>query len=123
MIGDYYRGGGVVHDIEYVDNRRGHKKNKGKKIKNAAGGGGKVGGLPPGLAKRNSLPPGLAKQLRRNGRLPPGLEKRRLPHDLRGGLGDFYDGTDTQIVGSDVLLVETATGVILDILRNVVPVQ
>ena len=35
----------------------------------------------------------------------------------------FYDGTDTQIVGSDVLLVETATGVILDILRNVVPAQ
>jgi hypothetical protein len=93
-----------------------------KRSKNAAQGRGNKGGLPPGLAKRDSLPPGLAKQLARNGRLPPGLEKRRLPYDLQGDLGGFYDGTDTQIVGSDVLLVETATGVILDILRNVVQV-
>ncbi|MFP6759184.1 MAG: hypothetical protein VCC99_13350 [Alphaproteobacteria bacterium] len=94
-----------------------------KRIKNTAQGRGNKGGLPPGLAKRDSLPPGLAKQSARNGRLPPGSERRRLPYDLQGDLGGFYDGTDTQIVGSDVLLVETATGVILDILRNVVPAQ
>ena len=127
VIDDYYRGGGVGRDNEYDDDydddRRGKKNNKGKKNKNAAQGGGNKGGLPPGLAKRDSLPPGLAKQLERYGRLPPGLEKRGLPDGLQGDLGDFYDGTDTQIVGSDVLLVETATGVILDILRNVVPAQ
>ena len=57
----------------------------------------------------------------RNGRLPPGLEKRRLPGDLYDDLGSFEDGTEPQIVGTDVLLVETATGVILDILRDVIP--
>jgi len=35
VIDDYYRGGGVGHDIEYDDDydndRRGHKNNKGKK--------------------------------------------------------------------------------------------
>ena len=35
VIVDYYRGGGVGHDIEYDDDydndRRGHKNNKGKK--------------------------------------------------------------------------------------------
>lgn len=80
---------------------------------------GKKRGLPPGLAKRGSLPPGLQMQLERNGRLPPGLEKRSLPPELRWKLRQ-YDGVDHVIVDNDVLLVRRATGLILDIVKDVI---
>ena len=89
--------------------------NKGK------GGKGKKKGLPPGLAKKDSLPPGLAKQLERNGTLPPGLAKRDLPYDLERRLPVLDRRYERVIVDRDVVLVQRATGVILDILRNVVP--
>lgn len=76
-------------------------------------------GMPPGLAKRDSLPPGLAKQLERNGRLPPGLEKRDLPEGLDRLLPPRGHGQERVAVDNDVLLIETATGLILDILRDV----
>jgi Ni/Co efflux regulator RcnB len=76
-------------------------------------------GLPPGLAKRDSLPPGLQKQLERNGRLPPGLEKRDLPPELRWKL-KHRAGADHFIVDNDVLLIQRATGLILDIVKDVV---
>ncbi len=76
-------------------------------------------GLPPGLAKRDTLPPGLAKQLQRNGHLPPGLEKRDLPDDLHSLLPGRLPGQKRVIVDNDVLLIEEATGLILDILENV----
>lgn len=75
-------------------------------------------GLPPGLAKRDRLPPGLQKQIQRNGSLPPGLAKRGLPGDLRGQL-PHRRGQDYRVVGSDIVLIETATNVILDIMRGV----
>lgn len=81
---------------------------------------GKHKGLPPGLAKRDELPPGLEKQLKVNGALPPGLAKRDLPYDLRKRLPKARSGTERKIIGNDVVLIETATGVILDILRGVV---
>jgi hypothetical protein len=87
-----------------------HKK-KGKK--------GKKKGLPPGLAKKDELPPGLQKQLERNGRLPPGLEKRRLPYDLERRLKRRWD-EEAIIVDDDVLLVRKATGLIIDIIKDVV---
>jgi Ni/Co efflux regulator RcnB len=76
-------------------------------------------GLPPGLAKRETLPPGLAQQLQRNGRLPPGLDKRDLPDDLRSMLPKRLPGHKRIIVDNDVLLIEEATGVILDILEDI----
>ncbi len=85
-----------------------HKKNKKNK------------GLPSGLAKRKALPPGLARQLERNGKLPPGLEKRRLPRDLHDRLPKPPVGHERVIVGQDVVLMETASGVIRDIIRDVV---
>ncbi|MCW8945427.1 MAG: hypothetical protein OQL27_11685 [Sedimenticola sp.] len=88
------------------------QKKSGKKNK-------KQKGLPPGLAKRDSLPPGLAKQLERNGRLPPGLEKRDLPDGLANLLPPRRHGQQRIVVDNDVLLIETATGLILDILRDV----
>ncbi len=75
-------------------------------------------GLPPGLAKRQHLPPGLQKHIERTGRLPPGLEKRRLPGDLRGLL-PYRKGLDYRVVGNDIVLIETATEVILDVMKDV----
>jgi hypothetical protein len=76
-------------------------------------------GLPPGLAKRETLPPGLAQQLQRNGRLPPGLDKRDLPDDLSSMLPRRMPGHKRVIVDNDVLLIEEATGLILDILEDI----
>ncbi len=77
-------------------------------------------GLPPGLAKKDKLPPGLAKQLERNGTLPPGLAKRDLPADLESDLPKPRDGLERTIVENAVVLVEKATGRIVDILKDVV---
>jgi hypothetical protein len=87
-----------------------------KAVYPSSGGGGGGGGLPPGLAKRDQLPPGLAKR----DQLPPGLAKRALPDDLSRRLGAPRAGTERVIVGNDVLLVQAATGLVLDILYNVV---
>lgn len=80
---------------------------------------GKDKGLPPGLAKRSSLPPGLQKQYDKNGRLPPGLAKRNLPDDLRNKLPRRADNQDVVEVGNDVVLIDRATGVILDTILDV----
>lgn len=77
-------------------------------------------GLPPGLAKKKHLPPGLQKQLERNGRLPPGLEKRALPSDLDRRLSRLPGGYGRVIVGNDVVIINTSTDEILDILRDIV---
>lgn len=90
-----------------------------KKPKGAIGSGEKTAMPPPGLAKRDELPPGLERQFQRNGKLPPGLQKRQLPDDLARALprrsGDF----ERVIVDGDVLLIQIATGVVLDILEGV----
>ena len=99
----------VIRDFFGV--KRTEKKKRGKK-------GGKSGNMPPGLAKRNSLPPGLEQQLQRFGTLPPGIAKRNLPPELAARLPKRA-GVDRVIVGNDVLLVQRATGVILDILQGV----
>lgn len=76
---------------------------------------GKDRGLPPGLAKRDSLPPGLAKR----DTLPPGLAKRDLPGGLESKLSRLPRGMRRSQVGDDIVLIEEATGLILDILRGV----
>lgn len=104
-IEDYYRG----RYGRPAEERGPHKEKRHK---------GKKQGLPPGLAKRDRLPPGLEKQLQRNGHLPPGLEKRQLPEGLERLLPRRHDGRERVLVGNDVLLIETATGLILDILED-----
>ena len=96
------------------DDRQNHGKNKKEKKHK-----GKSNKLPPGLAKRESLPPGLEKQLQRNGTLPPGLAKRDLPLELRRRLPPPNKRHRRVIVDNDVLLIEKATGKILDILLDV----
>lgn len=93
-------------------------KGRGGKKKKAKGGRG-GGGLPPGLAKREKLPPGLERQLVKNGTLPPGISKRALPPGLDSRLGSIPTGTERVIVGGDVALIDIATGVIIDILKDV----
>lgn len=68
----------------------------------------------------DDLPPGIRKQLVTRGRLPPGIAKKALPPGLAGSLSPLPRGYDRLIIGPDVLLVEIATGLIVDIIRDVV---
>jgi len=65
-----------------------------------------------------SLPPGIAKNLARGKPLPPGIAKRYLPQELRGELPP-RPGYEWLALGHDIALVVAATGVIVDILRDV----
>jgi hypothetical protein len=64
------------------------------------------------------LPPGIARNLARGKPLPPGIAKRFLPGDLRSRLPAF-SGYEILIVDRNVLLVSVATGVVADILFDV----
>ncbi|KQZ91622.1 MULTISPECIES: anti-virulence regulator CigR family protein [unclassified Pseudomonas] len=64
-----------------------------------------------------ALPPGIQKNLARGKPLPPGIAKKldgrligRLPH---------YDGYEWQQVGTDLILVALASGLIYEIVNNV----
>lgn len=94
-------------------------KAKHKKSKHGKGGKGREG-LPPGLAKKDRLPPGLQKQLEKNGTLPPGLARNELPLALQNKLYPPKPGTKRFLVGRDIVLIDTKTDVILDIIRDVV---
>lgn len=86
-------------------------------------GKGKSKQMPPGLARKDELPAGLQNQIVKNGTLPPGLAKRDLPSDLVLELPAAKKGTQRKIVGSDVVLIQTATGIVLDVIRDVVTSQ
>lgn len=65
----------------------------------------------------SSLPPGIQKNLARGKPLPPGIAKKldgrllgRLPH---------YDGYEWQQAGTDLILVTIATGIIYEVLNDV----
>lgn len=92
------------------------KQGKAKKEKSKKG----KEGLPPGLAKKDELPPGLQKHLEKHGTLPPGLQKRALPAELEARLPKLRRGLDRVVVDRDVVLVDTVTGKVLDILRDVI---
>lgn len=121
VIDDYLknRGGLPGNDeaLETDDPDEDRKAHKNKKNKNKANKGkGKNKQLPPGLAKRKELPPGLKRQLERRRTLPPGLAVRELPNDLVAQLPDPSRGTDRIVVEDDIVLIEKATGRILDII-------
>ena len=102
----------VIKDFfgkQAADAVSGTKKDKGKKNKNAKDKG-----------KSGELPPGLQKHIDKYGTLPPGLEKKELPPGLAKRLGSTRSGLERLIVGDDVLLVETAPGVVLDIIKDIV---
>ncbi|MDT8287954.1 MAG: hypothetical protein RQ748_12665 [Elusimicrobiales bacterium] len=108
----------VIKNGKYDDLERGRDgkfygktQDKGKK--------GRGQGLPPGLAKKGKLPPGLQKQLERNGRLPPGLAGNPLPYEAVVNLPPPAPGTERAVVDTSVVLLEKGTGVILDVLTDV----
>ncbi len=90
-------------------------KSKGKGPPKTPPGQAKKEGLPPGLAKRENLPPGLAKR----DKLPPGLQRDSLPADLAAKLPPEKPGTERTLIGADLVLIDKATNVVLDMLRNV----
>lgn len=69
------------------------------------------------IGPASPLPPGIAKNLARGKPLPPGIAKNfdgrvtsQLPH---------YDGYEWKRIGTDVVLVAIATGIVYEVLRNV----
>ena len=78
--------------------------------------------LPPGIAKKiargGTLPPGIAKKIAPGGTLPPGIAKRYFPNDLIAQLPP-RPGQQWVIVGTDVLLIQAGTSLILDLLARV----
>jgi hypothetical protein len=50
--------------------------------------------------------------------MPPGIAKQALPDGLHRQLPQ-RDGQNYEIVGTDVVLVENATRVVVDVLRDV----
>ncbi len=69
------------------------------------------------IGPTTALPPGIAKNLARGKPLPPGIAKNfdsrvssQLPH---------YDGYEWKQIGTDVVLVTIATGIVYEVLRNV----
>ena len=91
-----------------------------KKNKIAIEGGGKKNKTAKSKGKSGELPPGLQKHLEKHGTLPPGLAKKKLPPGLAKRLGLAGSGLERLIVDDDVLLVEAATGVVLDIIKDIV---
>lgn len=65
-----------------------------------------------------ALPPGIAKNLARGKPLPPGIAKVFLPNGILSTL-PAYPGYEYRAVGNDVVLVNSTTGIVSDILTNV----
>lgn len=63
------------------------------------------------------LPPGIAMNLARGKPLPPGIAKRFLPNDLLNRL-PVYPGYEYLAVGNDIVLANSTTGIVADILTN-----
>ena len=93
-----------------------------KIIKDFFGGGEKKGKkkAKKNKGKSGEMPPGLARHIERYGTLPPGLAKKSLPPGLADRLPATKAGQKRVIVGNDVVLVEAATGLLLDIIKDVV---
>ena len=64
-----------------------------------------------------ALPPGIAKNLARGKRLPPGIAKNYLPKHVLSSLPN-YPGYEYLAAGNNILLVNSASKIIADILPN-----
>jgi hypothetical protein len=69
------------------------------------------------FAGATALPPGIAKKVARGGALPPGIAKKTLPGGLLARL-PTRSGQEWRVVGTDLLIVEIATNVIVDVLKD-----
>lgn len=69
------------------------------------------------IAPASALPPGIANNLARGKPLPPGIAKNfdsRVSSQLPN-----YEGYEWKQIGTDVVLVAIATGIVYEVLRNV----
>ena len=64
-----------------------------------------------------ALPPGIAKKVARGGALPPGIAKKMPPGGLLARL-PARSGQEWRVAGTDLLIVEIATNVIVDVLKD-----
>ena len=71
------------------------------------------------VANAEALPPGIRRNLARGKPLPPGIAKKVAPAELASRV-QLRPGYELVEVGLDVFLVEVATGVIHDVLMDVV---
>lgn len=69
------------------------------------------------IGPTQSLPPGIRKNLARGKPLPPGIAKR-FDNRLLGKL-PHYDGYEWRQVGTDMVLIALATGLVYEILDHV----
>ena len=68
--------------------------------------------------KARALPPGVVRKYARGRRLPPGIAKQALPPDLERRL-PVQAGYQYIAVDTDVLLIAVSTGIVVDILVDV----
>ena len=66
-----------------------------------------------------ALPPGIRRNLQRGRPLPPGIAKKSVPDELQSRL-QIAEGYELIEVGLDVFLVEVATNIIHDVLRDII---
>ncbi|QHF45895.1 hypothetical protein PspS35_19635 [Pseudomonas sp. S35] len=102
---------------------QGHDKPKGKGAPNSRGPSvdrgsvlGVLGGYRDYWSPGPALPPGIQKNLARGKPLPPGIAKK-LDGRLLGHL-PRYDGYEWRQVGTDLILVAIATGLVYEILNG-----
>ena len=76
-----------------------------------------AGALPPVFANATPLPPGIAKKIARGGTMPPGIAKKVMPDALLTQLPP-RPGQRWLVVGTDLLVLDIATNVIVDILKG-----
>ena len=84
------------------------------------GSAGQDRGPGKGRGRNGGLPPGIAKNLERGKALPPGIARQHLPQDLLLRLPRAPAGLEYLVVAGKLLLVETATQVIRDVLLDAV---
>lgn len=65
------------------------------------------------------LPPGIARNLARGKPLPPGIAKRYAPAGLLRQLAP-RPGYEVLVIGASILLVHAASGIVHDILSDVI---
>lgn len=77
---------------------------------------GKAGNCPPGLAKKDNgcQPPGQLKKWRKGEPLPRDVVYYDLPFALINALGPAPDGQRVVQVGTDLLLISIASGMVID---------
>jgi hypothetical protein len=75
--------------------------------------------LPPEFAGAKPLPPGIQRKIARGGTLPPGIAKRYMPGDLLAQLPK-RPGQEWILAGTDLIIVEVATKVIVDELKDAI---